>query len=48
MSVAWLGKGPRLETRVPIAPGACPESLFLRAKLLRCLDLRHVGIHRAE
>ena len=32
----------------PRSPGTCPESLFLRAKLLRCLDLRHVGTHRAE
>lgn len=32
----------------PLSPGACPEHLLLRAKLLRCLDPRQVGIHRAE
>lgn len=32
----------------PLSPGACLESLFLKARLLRCLDLRQVGIHSAE
>lgn len=45
MSVARAGEGPHLETQVPLAPGPVLQSLFLKARLLRCLDLRQVGIH---